>query len=124
MDCPQEEITGARPTNYSSWHREALPRKCYMTDGDWFEQRVEKGDLVSVAYIETVQVPLVDGADKEYPLWRSKKSLCQEIKDKMSIPVYIVWHNSACNDFLVLKLGEARAKRLCEPEYIEFIKGL
>ena len=87
MDCPQEEITGARPTNYSSWHREALPRKCYMTDGDWFEQRVEKGDLVS-------------------------------------IPVYIVWHNSACNDFLVLKLGEARAKRLCEPEYIEFIKGL
>jgi hypothetical protein len=122
--CPQEEVTGERPSNYSKWHRRALPSWCSVTDGDWFEQRTKDGKFKAVAYIETIQVPVVHGADKAYPPWPSKANLCQEIKDEMGIPVYIVWHNAGCDDFLVLKLGEAKPKRMNGQEYAEFIKGL
>lgn len=124
MDCPQEEITGKRPLNYSRWHRRVLPRDCYMTDGDWFEQRVKNGELVSVAYIETIQIDTVEEADKRYPLWKSKKSLTPEIGKRMGIPAYVVWHNPECTDFLVLRSTETKPKRMNESEYKEFIKNL
>jgi len=121
---PLEEITGKRPTNYSVWHRKALPDWCKVTDGDWFEQRSKMGVFKSVAYIETIQVPKVDNADKNYPPWSSKKSLCIEIEEKMGIPAYVIWHNAECTDFLVLRITETKPKRMSDKEYIEFIKGL
>ena len=124
MGNPLEEITGKRPSNYSTWHRKALPEWCKMTDGDWFEQRIEEGELKSVAYIETIQVPKVEEADKAYPLWKSKKSLCLEIKEKMGIPAYIVWHNVDCNDYLVMRIAETTPQRMNEEKYIEFLKNL
>lgn len=120
---PQEEITDKRPTNYSKWHRK-LPEWCYLTDGDWFEQRKKNGVFKSVAYVETVQVKEVENANINYPLWSSKMSLCKEIKAKANLPVFIVWHNAECTDFLVLKLGEITPKRMNEVEYKEFIKSL
>lgn len=122
MSDPLEEITGERPTFYSQWHRRALPQRCYMTDGDWFEQRVIGAKLVSVAYIETIQVDDVEGADINYPVWRSKKALNDEIEQKMNIPVYVVYHNPQCSDFLVV--GKTLKERMSEEEYKEFIKGL
>lgn len=124
MDCPQEEITGERPSNYSRWHRRALPSWCSVTDGDWFEQRTKDGQFKAVAYIETIQVSVVDGADKAYPPWPSKMSLCKDIKNRMGIPVYVVWHSPRCDDFLVLKIGKTQAKRMNEQQYGEFIRGL
>lgn len=124
MDCPQEEITGERPSNYSRWHRQALPVECYMTDGDWFEQRVKNRELVSVSYIETIQIATVEQADTRYPLWKSKKSLSLEIEEKMGIPAYTVWHNPDCTDFLVLRITETKPKRMNKDKYVEFIKNL
>lgn len=121
---PLEEITGKRPTNYSRWHRKALPDWCKVTDGDWFEQRVKEGVFRSVAYIETIQVPTVDNADANYPPWASKKSLCLEIEEKMGIPAYVVWHNADCMDFMVLRITETTPKRMNEEEYKQFIKNL
>lgn len=123
-NSPQKEITGKRPTDYSKWHRGALPKEYFMTDGDWFEQRIKDEKLCSVAYIETIQVSIVDDADKNYPVWPSKESLCNEIEEKMGIPAYIVWHNSSCTDFLVLRITESNSKRMSQKEYIEFIKTL
>lgn len=124
MEDPPEEITYKRPTNYSTWHRQALPRECYMTDGDWFEQRLKDGKLISVAYIETIQIDIVEEADKRYPLWPSKKSLSLEIAEKMSIPVYTVWHNPDCTDFLVLRITGTKPKRMNKDQYVKFIKNL
>lgn len=121
---PIEEITDKRPTNYSRWHRKALPKECYMTDGDWFEQRVIGGELKSVAYIETIQVSSIAEADKDYALWPSKKSLTSEIEERMGIPAYVVWHNPECTDFLVLRITGTEAKRMNGQQYAEFIKGL
>lgn len=123
---PQEEITGGRPGNYSSWHRRVLPKDCYMTDGDWFEQRLKDGKLTAVAYIETIQVPSVDRAVKgEFPVWSSKKSLCSEIEEKMAIPSYVVWHNAECNDFLIARITElTNPKRMNEERYVIFLKGM
>ena len=125
MSNPQEEITGKRPKNYSLWHRyPTLPKWCYQTDGDFFEQRVKDGVLQSVAYIETIEVPSVDNADKRYPPWKSKVNLCLEIEKKMGIPAYIVWHNADCNDFLVMRITETTSQRMDEEEYIGFVKNL
>lgn len=119
---PIEEITGERPTNYSKWHRRALPRWCYMTDGDWFEQRVIDGKLVSVAYVETIEVDEVESADINYPLWESKKALNEEIEGKMKIPALIVYHNPECNDFLVLY--GLKKIRMDTTQYKRFIESL
>lgn len=131
MDCPLQEITGRRPTNYSTWHRRALPEWCKMTDGDWFEQRWRvssrhrvHGEFKSVAYIETIQVSVVEGANERYPPWPSKQSLCLEIENKMKIPAYVVWHNPECTDFLVLRISEDKPVRMDEEAYIRFIKNL
>lgn len=111
---------------YSDWHRKALPRWCYMTDGDWFERRTRDGEIKSVAYIETIGVPAptVDNADKDYSPWGAKRELCIEIEKKMGIPAYIVWHNKDCDDFLVLRVTETTPKRMNEKEYINFIEKL
>jgi len=124
MVDPQEEITERRPTNYSRWHREALPEWCYMTDGDWFEQRVIEGELKAVAYIETIEIEKPGEGNKSHPLWKSKRALCLEIERKMGIPAYVVWHNAACNDFLVQRITETNPRRMNKEEYIEFIKNL
>ena len=123
-DCPLQEITGRRPTNYSAWHRRALPEWCKMTDGDWFEQRWRDGEFKSVAYIETIQVSIIDKANEYYPLWSSKRSLCLEIENKMKIPAYVVWHNPECTDFLVLRITKDKPMRMDEETYIQFIKNL
>jgi len=123
--APQDEITGQRPKNYSLWHRPPnLPGWCFMTDGDWFEQRKKGEEFKSVAYIETIKVKSVDNAHITYPVWRSKKSLILEIEKKMGIPAYVVWHNPDCTDFLVSRLSENIPTRMNAEEYVIFIKKL
>jgi hypothetical protein len=95
-----------------------------MTDGDWFEQRVRNGNLISVAYIETIEIDNPSQGDKTHPVWKSKKSLLFEIQEKMSIPAYIVWHNAGCTEFLVLRISEMKPKIMNQDEYKEFIKSL
>lgn len=125
MDNPQRRFKRVKSERYSDWHRyPTLPKWCYMTDADWFEQRLKDGQLRTVACIETIEVGVVDSADKDYPLFRSKKPLYQEMEGKMGFPVYIVWHNPECTDFLVLRITETKPKRMNESEYKEFIKGL
>lgn len=126
MGNPQEEITGKRPGEYSAWHRKALPRWCYMTDGDWFEQRSREGKLKSVAYIETIQLSQVEEAHKHHAVWASKAKggLTAEIEERMGVPAYVVWHNPECTDFLVLRIMETEPKRMNKDQYIEFIKNL
>jgi len=95
-----------------------------MTDGDWFEQRVIDGQLRSVAYVETIQLTDVEEAPVTHPVWSSKRSLLLEIESKMRIPAYIVWHNEACDDFLVLRPTDNTSRRMKGEEYEEFIKGM
>lgn len=53
-----------------------------MTDGDFFEQRFKDGRLVSVAYIETIQVSSVENADKIYLSEGLKKHYASKLKPK------------------------------------------
>lgn len=95
-----------------------------MTDGDWFEQRVRDEKLISVAYIETIEIDNPSEGDKTHPAWKSKKALLLEIQEKMGIPAYIVWHNAKCTDFLVLRTSENKPQKMNVDEYKEFIKSL
>ena len=118
------EITNNRPKNYSIWHRK-LPDWCYMTDGDFFEQRKKGEMLVSVAYIETIEIDDPYGGNKTHPLWPSKKSLMFEIEEKMKIPAYIVWHNSTCDKFLVKRISDyIEPRKMSEREYNNFLMSL
>jgi len=120
---PQEELTTGRPSNYSQWHRLNLPWWCYMTDGDWFEQRKRNGKLVSVAYIETIQVPDIDQWS-EYEPWPSKIALGMEIETKMGIPSYIVWHSPECTKFIVKRHLTSQWKKMDGKMYKEWIQKL
>jgi len=101
-----------------------LPRWCFQTDGDWFEQRRTNGELHTVAYIETIQMPSDEKTFEDYPVWSSKKSLCLEIETKMRIPAYIVWHSPNCLIFFVQRITRDKPIKMTEKEYIAFIEGL
>jgi hypothetical protein len=116
------ELTGNRPNNYSLWHR-TLKSNMFMTDGDWFEQRVKDGKLVSVAYIETIQLSNLD-AYKSYPVWRSKKELCNEITTKMQIPSFVVYHDTDCKNFVIINVVTGQIAKFDEDRYKDFLKGL
>lgn len=123
---PQDELTDARPTNYSKWHREKLPRWCYVTNGDWFEQRSIDGKLATIALIETIEVPggrNTETADKEFPIWQSKKALLENAEKEWNVPTFIVWHNPSCTEFLVQRIGQPPVK-MNEQEYRAFLMNL
>lgn len=127
---PVKEITNRRPSNYSHWHRNVLPQYCRLTDGDWFEMRKFNNILIPVACIETMEIGglFIKNAQDLYPLWETKASLLQAIKDKMNIPVFIVRHTSDCKLFSVARLsdsnGESLAKVMSEEEYTYFLENL
>jgi len=126
---PPKEITGKRPTNYSTWHRSNLPEYCYMVDGDWFEMRERDDQLVPVACFETIEIGglFIPNAQKEYLLWKAKVALYQHIKQKMGIPVFIVRHTPDCKQFSVARLtdnGETEAIVMSEDEYKDLILNL
>ena len=127
---PQRELTGKRPGNYSAWHRDKLPKWCYHTDGDWFEQRLVNGKLVAVAYIETIEIPplFINNAQREYKLWPSKKALIADIYNRMGIPCFIVRHTADCTNFCVSRAtstgDEIEALVMNEANYIEWIQKL
>ena len=118
-------MTFKRPTNYSLWHRAKLPSWCFMTDGDFFEQRRIDDALQTVAYVETIQVPDVHAAAMgAYPVFPSKDALCAEIQQKMGIPSYIVYHAVDCHEFLVYSYTDRIYKSMTEQEYINLVKNL
>lgn len=121
---PVREITGKRPTNVSRWHRLFLPEWCYVTDGDWFEQRSPEGELKTVAYIETIQMREPRRGAVSHPVWSAKEALCLEIERKMGIPAYVVWHNPKCDSFVVHRITESTAKKMNHQQYAQFIEGL
>jgi len=124
-----EELFWRRPKNYSVWHRPpSLPKWCYLTDGDFFEQRVINGKLTVVAYFETYETTDIDLATNygtRHGIWPSKRALIREIGEKMGIPTYIVVHNPQCTNFLVWKgLEDPSPKRMDEFQYKEFIENI
>ena len=81
------------------------------------------GKLVAVAYIETIQIP--NYADpKDYPVWNSKKALAEEIKSKMNIPAFYIYHNESCTFFYIIPVGTDKILKLSKLEYINFLKHL
>lgn len=120
---PNCEVTNNRPSNYSSFRRNTFPNFCFVTDGDWFEQRSLGDKLVTVAYIETIQIPI--GSDPvDYPVWDSKVALLNSIRDKMGIPCFVVWHYSSCMVFFVKAWEVSGFIKMYRTEYIDFIKNL
>jgi hypothetical protein len=127
---PKEEVTGTRkgPSNYSKWHRRALPSWCYVVNGDWFELRKRRsdGNLEIVAYIETIEV---DDPTKHTPLWLATKGLVLEAVKKFSIPTFVVWHTPKCDIFVVWKVSENDKemkfkKVMSDSEYRKFVMNL
>lgn len=128
---PEKELFWRRPKNYSIWHRPPnLPKRCYLTDGDFFEQRVINGKLTAIAYFETAETEGIERIlldlewGRKYLPWPSKRALMKEIGEKMRIPTYFVVNNPECTDFLVWGDLEKPPKRMGEAEYKEFIKNL
>jgi len=128
---PQKEITQRRPTNYSEWHRHpTLPNWCFLVDVDFFEMRRKGDQIVPVACVETIEVgPLfIHNAQMEYPLWDAKIALYGYLKQKLTIPVFIVRHTPDCKLFSVARLTESgretEAKVMSEDEYKDLLLHL
>ena len=117
-------MTNNRPKSYSRFRRYPnFPRYCYVTDGDFFEQRFFNDKLVTVAYFETIQIPN-NKSFEDYPVWNSKQALLDSIMDKMNIPCFVVWHNSDCTVFFVQRWRSDKVVKMYVEEYKRVISNL
>ncbi|HDH44767.1 MAG TPA: hypothetical protein ENG66_05185 [Thermococcus sp.] len=79
--------TGKRDLTFSKWHRKYLSRKCYATDIDFYEYRINKnGQIIPKAFIEVKKSHV-----------RQKKYLCSansraifHLAKKLGIKFFII----------------------------------
>ncbi|MBP1911485.1 hypothetical protein [Thermococcus stetteri] len=81
--------TNKRDLTFSKWHRKFLSRKCYATDIDFLEYRIENGEIIPKALIEAKQSHV-----------RQKKYLCSantkavfNIAKKLGVRFFIILYD-------------------------------
>ena len=84
------DVRGERDLAVNEWHRENLPRWCYVTDVDFLEYRFEKGELVLKAVLEV----------KEWHVTQPKyieenanfKAVCR-LCELSGLPLFVIWYD-------------------------------
>jgi len=110
----RREVTGKRPLEYSKFHREHLPRWCYMTDIDAVEWREGRG---IVALIETADIR--SKCDRDWQL-----RVLKELSRRSGIPAYFVRHDRECTIFVVERLDGPGYWVMNREEYKRFLREL
>jgi hypothetical protein len=133
---PLRELTGKRPTTFSTWHRTKLPARCRLADADWFEVR----EYGVVAIEETIQIDpdKFDEAgiwiytdpwlhnwyppnDERYPIWETKKVVLNFLLGSTQKQIFIIYHTP---DMSRVKVIDFRRKTLTEYNEDDFLTWL
>jgi len=117
--------TGERDLVFSQWHRRYLSNRCYATDIDFFEYRIENGKIVPKAFLEVKQAHV-----------RQKKYLCSSntrailhIAQALGIPFFIILYEQidpktgACMFWVWQVRDEAELSRYSDLRFDEFFRA-
>lgn len=98
---------------FSEWHRETLPSwytyididyAGYIDPKEWPQLGHELYVLVELIHIPNDSVWGPDIAEK-YPLHNHKRQVYQNLEQATNVPVFVVWHNHKCTEFVIRRLG-------------------
>lgn len=78
--------TGKRDLRFNNWHREYLDKKCYATDIDFYEYRIENGEFKPKAFLEIKQAHV---RQKKYLCGANSKAIFF-LAQKLSIRFFII----------------------------------
>lgn len=101
--------TGERDLTFSMWHRKYLSNKCYTTDIDFYEYRIEKnGRFIPKAFIEAKRSHVIQRKYLCSANSRAIFELAQELKIRFFIILYeSINENLECK-FWVWEITEKR----------------
>lgn len=136
---PSDEITNQRPSDFSIWHRKALPKRCRLADGDFFEVRENK----VVAIEETIMIhsDKLDGVgswiltdpwlknwyptnDKRYPLWETKKVVLNYLIGVTRLPFFIIYHTPGVKLARVIDYRKKKIMDFTDKELADWLQML
>jgi len=84
------DVRGQRDLAVSEWHRENLPRWCYVTDVDFLEYRFESGELVLKAILEVKEWHVVQPKYiEENANFKAVRKLCESLR----LPLFVIWYD-------------------------------
>lgn len=105
---------------FSEWHRNKMPSWYKWIDADYVgyidPQRHPNHAYEPYIVLELIHVRNRSKWDKnvhrKYPLHGHKEEFYKALNEQLDAPVYIVWHPSACDEFVVRKLNEESTQHL------------
>ena len=98
---------------FSEWHRDTMPSWYTYIDIDYTgyidpKQWPQFGYELYM-FVELIHIPNdgVWGPDiaSRYPLHDHKREVYKSLEQSTAIPVFVVWHNHSCTEFVIQRLG-------------------
>jgi hypothetical protein len=130
--------TGKRDLTFNYWHRKFLSNRCYTTDIDFYEYRIENGQIIPKAFIEVKQSHVrqrkyLCSANSRAIFYLAKKLgirffiILYELKDTESHECeFWVWEVKSEDEFdkYSEKQFDKLFKKYSNDELIELLEGL
>jgi len=120
---------------FSEWHRDedvGMPGWYKYIDADYIGY-IDPYRYPPHGYKPYIIMELVHVTDREkwesdtpvhqqWPLHDHKRETYASVDEKIDVPVYVMWHPSACDEFVVKGLGDGETKQLSDKhEFADFL---
>jgi len=115
---------------FYEWHVENMPSWYTKIDADYVGY-IDPYRFPEHAYKPYIIMELIhirnrekwgSDAPSKYPIHNHKKHTYEEIDERIDVPVYVMWHPSACDEFIIKRLGDDETKQLDDKhEFADFL---
>jgi len=122
------DVRGKRDLAFNDWHRDNLPRWCYVTDVDFLEYRFKKGEIVLKAMLEIKEWHVVHPKYiEENANFKAVKKLCE----LSGLPLFVIWYKKDEKGNIVrfrlwnvFDEEKEDAREMASEEVRDFLEGL
>jgi hypothetical protein len=114
---------------FSEWHRNKMPSWYKWIDADYVgyldPQRHPNHAYEPYIVLELIHVrnrsKWGKNVNENYPLHSHKEEFYKALHEQLKLPVYIVWHPSECDEFVVRKLDEEHTAHLARAGFADLL---
>lgn len=107
---------------FGEWHRDQMSPWYTWIDADYVGY-IDPHNYPEHAYKPYIIMELIHIRNREkwesdisvtqkYPIHDHKKHAYAGIDERVNLPVYVLWHPSACDEFVTRKLGDDQTRKL------------
>lgn len=116
-------------SEFSEWHRGNMPSWYKWVDADYigYIDPFRHPDHGYEPYIilELIHVRNRDkwgeGVRRRYPLHEHKERFYTALNEQLDAPVYVLWHPTDCDEFVIQKLDSEKTQHLDRAEFADLL---